>query len=96
VILLQINPAFNDEPKIVCKGFYKIDDTLIFTWSSIFIVGHYRWLHSLICQLFPNHNANYVVHITHHLLDFLQLWISIVGCIAKDIIMLLFPFKFYQ
>jgi hypothetical protein len=32
VILLQINPAFGDEPKIVNEGFYEIKYTFIFAW----------------------------------------------------------------
>jgi hypothetical protein len=39
VILLQVNPAFGDEPKIVCEGYYEIKDTSIFAWSSILDIG---------------------------------------------------------
>jgi hypothetical protein len=37
VILMQVNPTSSDEPKIVCEGFYEIEDTSIFAWfdSSI-------------------------------------------------------------
>jgi hypothetical protein len=48
VILLQIDPAFSDEPKTVCEGCYKTKDTSIFAWSSVPNVGHYRWLHGSI------------------------------------------------
>ncbi len=48
VILLQINPAFGDEPETVCEGCYKIEYISIFAWSSILDIGHYRWLCSLI------------------------------------------------
>ncbi len=61
VILLQVDPAFGDEPKIVCENGYKIKDTSIFTWSSSPNVGHYRWLCSLIRQLLLNSKANYLV-----------------------------------
>jgi hypothetical protein len=30
VILLQIDPAFNDKPEIVCESFYETKDTYIF------------------------------------------------------------------
>ncbi len=43
VILLQVDPAFGDEPKIVYEGCYKSKDTSIFAWSSIFDIGHYHW-----------------------------------------------------
>jgi hypothetical protein len=39
---------FCDEPKIVSEDFYEIKDTSIFTWSLIFGVEHYCWLHGLI------------------------------------------------
>ncbi len=34
---MQVNPTSSDEPKIVCEGFYEIEDTSIFAWfdSSI-------------------------------------------------------------
>ncbi len=49
MILLQVNPAFSDEPKIVYEGYYKTKNTFIFAWSSIPDIGHYRWLRNLIC-----------------------------------------------
>jgi hypothetical protein len=48
VILLQVNLAFGDELETVSEGCFEIKDTSIFTWSSIFGVGHCRWLHGLI------------------------------------------------
>jgi hypothetical protein len=48
VILLQVDPVSGDEPKTVCKGYYEIDDTSIFAWSSIPDVGHYHLLRDLI------------------------------------------------
>jgi hypothetical protein len=71
VILLQVNPAFGDEPEIVCEGCYKIKDTSIFVWSSILGVGHYRWLHGPIHQLPPNSKADYLVRTIRCILDFL-------------------------
>ncbi len=44
VILLQIDPASNDEPEIVCESCYETKDTSIFALFSIFGIGHYRWL----------------------------------------------------
>ncbi len=61
VILLQVDPASSDEPKIVCEGCYETEDTFIFAWSSIFGVGRYHWLHGLICRLPLNSKANYLV-----------------------------------
>jgi hypothetical protein len=54
VILLQVNPASDDEFEIVYKGFYKTKVTFIFAQSLIFGVGHYHWLCGLIRQLPPN------------------------------------------
>ncbi len=48
VILLQVDLASSDEPKTICEGFYKIEVTSIFAWSSIPNIGHYCWLHGLI------------------------------------------------
>jgi hypothetical protein len=48
VILLQIDPTFGDEPETIYEGFYKTENTSIFTWSSILSVRHYRWLHARI------------------------------------------------
>jgi hypothetical protein len=42
VNLLQVDPAFSDELETVYESCYEIKDTSIFTWSSIFGVGHYR------------------------------------------------------
>jgi hypothetical protein len=47
MILLEVSPTFDDEPKIVCKGFYEIKDTSISTWSLILGIRHYHWLHVL-------------------------------------------------
>jgi hypothetical protein len=48
VILLQVDPTFGDEFEIINEGFYEIEDTSIFAWSSILGVGHYCWLCSSI------------------------------------------------
>jgi hypothetical protein len=73
VILLQVNPAFGDEPEIVCEGCYEIEDTSIFAWPSVPGVGHYRWLRSPIHQLPLNSKADYLVRTIRRILDFLQL-----------------------
>jgi len=73
VILLQVDPAFGDEPKTICKGCYETKDNSIFAWSSILDVGHYHWLHGPIRQLPPNSKADYLVCTVRHVLDFLQL-----------------------
>jgi hypothetical protein len=48
-ILLQVNPVSGDEPETICEGCYEIEDTSIFAWFSILGIGHYCWLHGLIC-----------------------------------------------
>jgi hypothetical protein len=48
VILLQVNRASSDELETVYEGCYEIENIFIFTWSSIFGVGNYCWLHSSI------------------------------------------------
>jgi hypothetical protein len=73
VILLQANPTFDDELEIVCEGYYKTEDTFIFTWFLVPGIGHYRWLRSLIHQLPPNSKADYLVCTIRRILDFLQL-----------------------
>ncbi len=70
VILLQVNPTSNDEPETVCEGCYKIENTSIFTWSSVLGVGHYRWLRGPIRRLPPNSKADYLVRTIRHILDF--------------------------
>ncbi len=71
MILLQVDPASSDEPETVCEGCYDTEDTSIFAWSSVPGVGHYRWLHGLICRLPPCSKANYLVRTIHRILDFL-------------------------
>ncbi len=71
VILLQVDPISSDKPKIVYEGFYEIENTFIFTWSSIWCVGHYHWLHDPICWLPPNSKANYLIHTIWHILNFM-------------------------
>jgi hypothetical protein len=61
VILLQVDPASGDEPETIHEGYYEIEDTSIFTWSSIPDVGHYHWLCGLIRQLPPNNKVDYLV-----------------------------------
>ncbi len=78
VILLQINPAFGDEPEIICEHCYEIEDTSIFTWSSIPSIGHYRWLHGLICRLPLNSKLDSLVCTIQRILDYeLSLWHSL-------------------
>ncbi len=73
VILLQVNPASSDEPETVCGGCYETEDTSIFVWFSVFVVGHYHWLRDSICQLLPNSKADYLVRTIRRVLNFLQL-----------------------
>jgi hypothetical protein len=61
VILLEVDLAFDDEPKTVYESCYKTENTSIFTWSSISSIGHYRWLRGTIHQLLLNNKANYLV-----------------------------------
>ncbi len=70
VILLQVDPISGDEPKTVYEVLYQIKNISIFAWFSIFDVGHYHWLHSLICRI-PLNKAYYLVHTIKHILDFL-------------------------
>jgi len=73
VILLQVDPVFNDEPETVCEGCYETKDTSIFAWSSVLGVGHYRWLCGPIHQLPCNSKADYLVRTIRRILNFLQL-----------------------
>jgi hypothetical protein len=73
VILLQVDPAFGDEPETVCEGCYKTEDTSIFAWSSVPGIGHYRWLRGSIRRLPPNSKADYLVRTIRRILDFLRL-----------------------
>jgi hypothetical protein len=40
MILLQVNPVSNDEPEIVCEGYYETENIFIFAWSLIPGIGH--------------------------------------------------------
>jgi len=71
MILLQFNFAFGDEFEIVFKSFYETKNTSIFVWFSIFGIGHYYWLCSLIYWLPLNNKANYLVCTIWRILDFL-------------------------
>jgi len=74
VILLQVNFTSCDELEIVCEGCYKIEDTSIFTWSSIPSIRHYHWLCGPIHRLPPpNSKTNYIVRTIRRILNFLQL-----------------------
>ncbi len=73
MILLQVNPAFADEPETVYEGCYETEDTSIFTWSSIPSVGHYCWLRGPVRRLLPNTKVDYLVRTIRRILDFLQL-----------------------
>jgi hypothetical protein len=73
VILLQVDPASGDEPKTICEGCYKTEDTSIFAWSLVPGVGHYRWLRGPIHRLLPNSKADYLVRTIRRILNFLQL-----------------------
>jgi hypothetical protein len=71
VILLQVDPTFGDELKIICECCYETENTFIFAWSSIPSVGHYRWLRGPICRLLPNSNVDYLVCTIQRILNFL-------------------------
>jgi len=73
VILLQVDPAFDDEPEIVCEGCYETEDTSIFAWSSIIDIGHYRWLRGPIYRLPLNSKVDYLIHTIRCNLNFMQL-----------------------
>ncbi len=74
MILLQVDLISGDEPETIYEGCYKIEDTSIFAWSSILGIGHYRWLHGPIHQLFHNNKVNYLIRTIRRILNFLQLW----------------------
>ncbi len=74
MILLQVDPAFDDEFEIVYKDFYEIKNTYIFAWFSILGVGHYHWLQSLIRRLPLNSKVDYLIRTIWRILNFLQLW----------------------
>ncbi len=71
VILLQVDPAFSDEPETICEGYYEIEDISIFAWSSIPDVGHYHWLRGPIRRLPLNSKAAYLVRTIRCILNFL-------------------------
>ncbi len=71
VILLQVDPTSDDEPKTTCEGYYETKDIFIFAWSSILGIGHYCWLHSLIRQLPLNNKVDYLVRTIQRILNFL-------------------------
>jgi hypothetical protein len=71
--LLQIDPAFGDEPKTIYEGYYETKYASIFAWSSIPDVGHYRWLRGSIRRLPPNSKTDYLVRTIECILNFLQL-----------------------
>jgi hypothetical protein len=73
VILLQVDPASDDEREIVCEGCYETEDTSIFAWSSILGIGHYCWVRGPIRRLPPNNKTNYLLRTIRRILDFLQL-----------------------
>jgi hypothetical protein len=71
VILLQIDPAFDDKLETVCEGCYKTKDTSIFAWSSVPGVRHYHWLRGPIHRLPLNNKVDYLVCTIRRILDFL-------------------------
>ncbi len=73
MILLQVDPAFGDEPEIVYEGCYEIKSTSIFTWSLVSSIGHYNWLHGPIRRLPPNNKVDYLIRTIQRILNFLQL-----------------------
>jgi hypothetical protein len=71
MILLQVDPASNDEPETVCEGYYETENTSIFAWSLVPDVRHCHWLRNLIHRLLLNSKANYLVRTIQRILDFL-------------------------
>jgi hypothetical protein len=71
MILLQVDPTSNDEPKTACEGYYQTEDIFIFARSSILGIGHYSWLHNLIHRLPLNNKADYLVRTIQRILNFL-------------------------
>ncbi len=71
VILLQIDLASGDEPETVCEGCYKIKNTSIFTWFSIFDIAHFYWLFGPIHQLPLNSKVDYLLRTIQRILNFL-------------------------
>jgi hypothetical protein len=71
VIFLQVDSTSDDELENIYEGFYEIEDTFIFTWSSI-LGRHYSWLPDPI-RLLLNSKVDYLVHTIQRILDFLQL-----------------------
>ncbi len=75
MILLQVDLVSSNEFQTVYEGCYEIEDTFIFTWSSILSVGHYCWLCGPIRRLFFNSKADYLVRTIWRILNFLQSWL---------------------
>jgi hypothetical protein len=73
MVLLQVDLTSGDELETVCESCYEIENTSIFTWSSILGIKHYHWLRNLIHRLPLNNKAYYLVRTIRRILDFLQL-----------------------
>jgi len=73
VILLQVDPAFDDKLETICESCYETENTSIFAWFSVPNVRHYRWLRGPIHRLPPNSKADYRIRTIRRILDFLQL-----------------------
>ncbi len=69
--LFQIDHTFGNEFEIVYESFYKIENTSIFAWFSILDIGHYCWLHNLICRLPLNNKVDYLIFTIQQILNFL-------------------------
>ncbi len=74
VILLKVDPISSDELKTIYKGFYEIEDILIFAWFLNPTIGHYCWLHNLICWLPPNNKVYYLIRTIRRILNFLHIY----------------------
>jgi len=61
VILFQVDPVVGYEPETVCEGYYEIENTSIFAWSSNLGIGHYHLLLGSIRRLSFNNKVDYLI-----------------------------------
>lgn len=73
VIVIEVEPAFEDRPEAVFEGRFCNEDTEVQAWSQVEGVGHYRWLQGPLNHLTRARQLEYVGETMRHIFDFLRI-----------------------
>uniref|UniRef100_A9RC62 Predicted protein n=1 Tax=Physcomitrium patens TaxID=3218 RepID=A9RC62_PHYPA len=72
VIVFEIKPAYDGQPKGVFAGQFHNEDTEVHAWSEVKGMGHYRWLQGSMNHLPREQQLEFIAEVMRQIFIFLR------------------------